>query len=194
MPRVTAKELRDRYEWDVELEPGVTVRCRRVDMVNAHLQHLIPLPLLAALDRLKKRSDEGRLDPSTIMDVPPQDTEQTLELFRRYACAAAIDPLFAMPEPEPSETTPLCAQCGFPHARIAGDHAAITTLDAAQLLKIWLGGPKKKLPEVSRVVADAFRQSDAPSADPDAVSNGREVPGTTQPVSVGDIIESFQRG
>lgn len=166
MPRITAKELRARHEWDVEIEPDWTVHVRRVDFVAAYLADQIPMRLMTALDRLKKQSDVLREDPTNIIGVPQQDKEDTLELLRRYVCLAVVDPIFVMPpkDGEPEDSSP--------------DHVNVTILSSTQLLAIWQSGPSKALPEVSTATADAFRGGVEPEQAPSAVSDEPKVSST----------------
>lgn len=175
MPRFTARDLRTRNEWDVELEPGWTVHVRRLDMVSAYMQNLIPMPLMAALDRLRAQSEKIARDPSLVMAVPQQDKEQTIELLRRYACAAVVDPHFVMEED------------GDP------DHAPITLLSSEQLLKIWQSSPRRDtLPEVSPATADVFRQRRESAETPAAVSPEPQIPSAAELVSTATAIVESQ--
>lgn len=159
MPRLTASELRHRAEWDVDIEDGFAVRVRRLDMVQAYMQNLIPMPLMQALDRLRVHSKRLEEDPTQILSVPQQDKEQTIELLQRYACACVVDPIFTMTDD------------GDPA------HCPITMLTSDQLLKIWQSGPKiVPRPEVSAAEADRFSGGRPPILAPVVVPDGDEVP------------------
>jgi len=187
MPRLTARDVRARNEWDVELEPGWTVHCRKVDIVNSFLSNLIPLPLMAALERLRS----GAIDLMTETDQGRQDT---LELMRRYAVCAIVDPLFSIEEPPTTSTpSPICEICGYRHPPIAVDHAPIATLTSDQLLLVWQSGPPKPtLPEVSAATADTFRIRDEPRQVAPAVPNGQAVSSAPQHVPDGTVIAELR--
>lgn len=168
MRRLTAADLRARAQWDVEIDDGLTVRMRRIDLTSAYMQGLLPSPLMAALGRLIRYGQRLSGDASFIEQVPSEDKALTLELMRRYACAAIIDPVFVMDDADPDP-----------------NHCPVAMLTSDQLVKIWQSGPPNANPatvqEVRADQADSFRtgSTEAPAAVPD----GAQVPSAAVGVS-----------
>lgn len=166
--RLTAAYLRSRAEWDVELEDGMTVRCRRLDLVTAYMTNLLPQPLMNALGRLRKHHELLQQDPTNILAIPAKDQEDTVALLRLYAVHCIIDPIFVL-EDDDDPT-----------------HVPVAVLTSDQLLKVWQSRPEaKQLPEVSSATADAFRRAGAPHQDPAPLSDESEIPSAPELVSAG---------
>lgn len=155
MPRLTADKLRAVAEWELEIDPGVTVLMRRVDMVTAYMLGTLNLPLMAALGRLVQQAPRMANDPSAMAEYSDEDKAQMIELMRRYACAAIKDPIFVLsPDGDPK-------------------HCDVTLLTSAQLLAIWASKPPGEQKdaedadrEVSAAKAATFRSRKKPSRAP----------------------------
>ena len=175
--RLTAKLLRQRAEWDVEIEDGFTVRVRRIDIIQAYMQGFIPLPLMAALSRLQQQAANLHADPTGILATDPADRAATIELLQRYACTAIVDPVFVLVEDDNPE------------------HCPISMLSATQLLKIWQSRPgASERVEVTAPVAKDFRERVEPVEPPPPVSDEPKVPPAAVVVSHGDGIAELTYG
>src|SRR5688500_11162526 len=125
MPRITANELRAESEWDCEIAPGKTVRLRKIDLTSAYMMGYVTLPLMAAVGRLIELGKQVKENPEKFAEVPDADRKDSMELMRRYACAACIDPVFVLEDD------------GNP------DHVPVSLLSGDQLVAIWKSGPPK---------------------------------------------------
>lgn len=171
MPKATAADFRRRSQWTVDLEDGLTVTVRRVDLVNAYMENLIPLPLMSALDRLRAKTQELLENPTALVTVDPGEKAKSIELLRRYACAAIVEPTFVMEDD------------GNP------DHVPITVLSHDQLLRVWLSKPENPNPsmEVDPAVAERFRVAGESLEAPPAVPPQSEVPPAAEQLPVPEV-------
>lgn len=94
--RVTkGREHRKRNAYLLQIAPGEYWRMRRVDLMGLFFEGYMPTPLLRAVDRFQKMrvGIEQELALADVLgSLTPEDRSAFLELLRRTAVAATIEP------------------------------------------------------------------------------------------------------
>lgn len=146
--------FRARQLFDVEIEPGTIVRVRKLDMITMVMENVLPMPMLKAMTDLMAMREEIRADPSKFLEIPETTKAATVELLRRYACAAVVSPVVVSEDDNHPQ------------------HLPVALLSMEQLMAIWSATPPGS--EVTPVVAERFRGA-APTDDGAVARDGEDV-------------------
>ena len=132
---LSARKMREQNEVHVDLGDDTFIRARREDMTSLLLEGRVPMPMLAAV---QKMIDMPSASPLERIEALGQDGGRTLlEVVREHACKVAIEPLIVMVDD------------GNP------DHLPVALLDTPKLMAIWTA--TAVIPGVSQVTAATFR-------------------------------------
>jgi hypothetical protein len=155
----SAKALRAKGYWTLEVDPELTVELRRLDMVTLFMTGAIPMPLMASLSRAQEIRQKDGMDDATFMsELGEDDKTNMLDLLRRYACLAVKSPPLVLVDD------------GNP------EHVPVELLTGPQLLTIWQAlPPDAQTPRLTEAQADEFRGPESGQAPAPAVPDGGEV-------------------
>ena len=157
----SARELRGRSTFTVEIRPGFVFRIRRLTMTDLVLQQLIPLNMLQAalkfnaiMANAEKTVNAAEEAEKVSKESPftPQVIEETREFLRRYACAVVVEPKIVM-EDDGNE-----------------DHLPVDELTYDDLSLIFKASPdSEKEAPVTKEQAEDFRRGE-PGVSPDVLA------------------------
>lgn len=164
---LTARELRQENEIVIELAPGRNVVARKLDIVSLVFEGLIPLPMLAAVQKMTKTRGLSAIDRLEGMD--DEDKASILQLIRKNATVALIEPV----------CTPM--EDGNP------DHVPVTMFTVKELMEIW--NQTAMVPMMEPADAARFRprvsaDASAPGSTVEAVRPAAEPVDSRQEVEV----------
>ena len=161
---LSARKLRERNNVKVDMGDDTFVLCRREDMTMLVFEGRIPMPMLAAVQRM---IDMPNASPSERLAALGAEHGRTLiEVLREHACKVAIEPKIVMQDD------------GDP------DHLPVDLLDTQKLMAIWM--TTALIPEVSAARAATFRQGRSANDAP-PVPTGPTLPKVTQHLDSAEV-------
>jgi hypothetical protein len=155
----------------VMLPSGSAVRCKRVDIQIAILEGVVPMPLLSSMSAMVGQRKELAQDPMRVLSMPDRERKAMLEVLRRYAVHAVVEPqLSLLPEDQAPDGT-----------------MSVDLLHMNELVAIWAAVPVPT--SMSESEAETFRRTES-AADGAAAPDGGEV--RDAPVDVAEIVGERQ--
>jgi hypothetical protein len=156
---LSAKKLREASHVKVDVGNDTFVHCRREDMTTLVFEGRIPMPMLAAV---QKMIDMPNASPAErIAALGEQHGRTLMEVLREHACKVAIEPRI-VPQEDGNE-----------------DHLPVSLLNTQQLMSIWMA--TAVIPEVTTARAATFRTGGSTNDAP-PVPAGKVLPEITQHV------------
>jgi hypothetical protein len=154
---LSARKLRESNQVKVDLGDGTFIRARREDMTLLVFEGRIPMPMLAAV---QKMIDMPNASPAERIAALGTEHGRTLvEVLREHACKVAIEPKIVMTDDGNEDNLP------------------VTFLDTQKLMTIWMA--TALIPEVTVTRAATFREGGSANDAP-PLPTGPTLPKVTQ--------------
>lgn len=161
---LSAKKARDSNQIQVDLGDGTYILCRREDMTLLVFEGRVPMPMLAAVQKMIDMPNASPVD--RIAALGSEHGRTLVEVLREHVCKVAIDPVIVMQDD------------GNP------DHLPVQFLDTQKLMTVWM--KTAVIPEVSNEAAATFRQGGSTNDAP-PVPNEPTLPPVTQHVDTPEV-------
>lgn len=140
------KKAREKNVITVDLGDGTAVKCRKEDMTLLLFDGRVPMPLLAAVQRMIEMPDASPLE--RVQALGEVGGTNLVKLLREHVCAVVIEPKVTMEDTGDENTLP------------------VSYFDVPQLMAIW--NATAVVPKFTPTEASSFRPQPSPDA-PDAV-------------------------
>lgn len=154
-----ARKVRRDSEIDVDLGDDTYVTCRKEDMTLLVFEGRVPMPMLAAVQKMVEMPNASAVD--RIEALGAENGRSLVDVMRQHACKVAVRPRIVMVDD------------GNP------DHLPVEYLDTPRLMAIW--SATAIVPQVGAAAAATFRRR-ADADAPDDVQPSEDVP--AEPVLV----------
>lgn len=159
------KVARAAAEVVVDLGDGALVRCRKEDMTTLVFDGRVPMPILAAVERMIKLPTVSS-DADRIAALGTDNGRDIVKIMREHAVAVILEPRFSMEFTSDESVVP------------------ITYLTVPQLVKVW--NATAMVPKVTQSQAGKFRRRTGGRA-ADALPVGPDVPAAPKPMVVAEV-------
>jgi len=162
---ISARKFRSNLEVVVEIRPGEHVRARREDMTLLVFEGRLPMPLLAAVQRMVDMP-AGASDADRLAELGAEAGATLAQVLREHAVRVVIEPKLVLED------------TGNP------DELPVSYLSTAELTAIW--SATALVPMVTAASAGRFRGR-AVVDDVDAAPNGADVPPVAERVADSEV-------
>jgi hypothetical protein len=132
---LNARKMRDRQGIQIDLGDGTFVKARREDMTLLVFEGRVPMPMLAAVQKMIELPDASPME--RIQSLGAENGRTLVEVLRDHACRVVLEPKIVREDD------------GDP------DHLPVEFLDTQKLMAIWM--KTAVIPEVTNEDAATFR-------------------------------------
>jgi hypothetical protein len=161
---LSARKVRQTHEVQVDLGDDTFIRARKEDMTLLVFEGRVPMPLLAAVQKMIDMPNASALE--RVEALGAEHGRKLIDILREHACKVSLEPQIVMTDD------------GDP------DHLPVAFLDTQKLLTIWIA--TAVVPEVTPIQAATFRAGASSDVAP-AVPVGQDLPKDTQRVDSPEV-------
>lgn len=161
MAMLNARQARQTLEVVIDIGDGVTVRAQREDMTLLVFDGRVPMPLLAAVQRMIDMP--GLTDMERLESLGETNSKDLIRVIREHAVAVLLEPRCSL---EPTDDP---------------DVLPVSYFSVPQLMQIWT--ETAVVPKVTMPQATRFRER-AVDVVPDVAPTRADVPPAAKPVAV----------